>query len=176
MQKAPLKFLERLIATPSPSGFEAAAQRVWADYVSPCCDERSSDSYGNAFARLGDADKGPHIVLAGHIDELGFMVSHINDEGFLFVQGIGGIDRALFRGQRVHVHGRKGSVPGVTGSLAIHLQEPDDRKKVPELHEMYVDIGASSKEEAGSMCGWGCHHLCGRLRGAGKRPRRRARL
>ncbi len=148
MQKEPLKFLENLINTPSPSGFETGAQRVWADYVKPCCREFSSDAYGNAFARLGDPSNKPHIALAGHIDELGFMVSHINDDGFLFVQGIGGIDRALFRGQRVRVHGRDGTLPGVTGSLAIHLQDPDDRKKVPELHEMYVDIGAGSKSEA----------------------------
>lgn len=148
MDKAPLEFLKKLIDTPSPSGFETAAQRVWADYVKPHCDEFRTDAYGNAFARLGNPDNRPHIALAGHIDELGFMVSHINDDGFLFVQGIGGIDRALFRGQRVRVHGPKGSIPGVTGSLAIHLQEPEDRKKVPELHEMYVDIGAGSKAEA----------------------------
>lgn len=148
MDKAPLKFFETLIATPSPSGFETGCQRVWADYVKPHCDEFSTDAYGNAFARLGQPGKQPHIVLAGHIDELGFMVSHIGEDGFLFVQGIGGIDRALFRGQRVHVHGPGGSIDGVTGSLAIHLQEADDRKKVPELHEMYVDIGAGSKTEA----------------------------
>jgi endoglucanase len=148
MDRAPLEFLERLINTPSPSGFETGAQRVWADYVKPHCEVFSSDAYGNAFARLGKADQRPHIVLAGHIDELGFMVSHINDDGFLFVQGIGGIDRGLFRGQRVRVHGGAGTIPGVTGSLAIHLQEADDRKKVPEMHEMYVDIGAGSKAEA----------------------------
>jgi len=148
VDKAPLKFFEKLIVTPSPSGFEAGAQRVWADYVKPHCDEFTTDAYGNAFARLGEQSKRPHIVLAGHIDELGFMVSHLNEDGFLFVQGIGGIDRALFRGQRVHVHGPQGTISGVTGSLAIHLQEPDDRKKVPELHEMYIDIGAGSKAEA----------------------------
>ena len=148
VDEKPLNFLERLIATPSPSGFEVQAQRVWADYVKPFCDEFTSDAYGNAFARLGSPEQKPHVALAGHIDELGFMVSHINEEGFLFVQGIGGIDRSLFRGQRVHVHGQQRTVPGVTGSLAIHLQEPDDRKKVPEMHEMYIDIGAASKAEA----------------------------
>lgn len=148
MEEKPLNFLEHLIETPSPSGFEVAAQRVWADYVRPFCDEFSSDAYGNAFARLGDPGRKPHVALAGHIDELGFMVNHINEDGFLFVQGIGGIDRALFRGQRVHVHGRHCTVDGITGSLAIHLQEPDDRKKVPEMHEMYIDIGAISKKAA----------------------------
>ncbi|MEY4300384.1 MAG: hypothetical protein RIR25_1620 [Verrucomicrobiota bacterium] len=148
MEKAPLNFLEQLIETPSPSGFETEAQRVWARYVKPHCDEFSSDAYGNAFARLGDPQNKPHIVLAGHIDELGFMVSHINDDGFIFVQGIGGTDAGLFRGQRVRVHGPKGTILGVTGSLAIHMQGPDDRKKVPEMHEMYIDIGAGSKGEA----------------------------
>lgn len=151
MDAQPLQFLERLIATPSPSGFEAGAQRVWAEYVRPVSDEFRSDAYGNAFARLGAPDKHPHIALAGHIDELGFMVSHISEEGFLFVQGIGGVDKALFRGQRVRVHGRHGALVGVTGSLAIHLQEPDDRKKVPEMHEMYVDIGVSSRAEAAAL-------------------------
>ena len=88
VDKAPLKFFEKLIVTPSPSGFEAGAQRVWADYVKPHCDEFTSDAYGNAFARLGEQSKRPHVVLAGHIDELGFMVSHLNEDGFLFVQGI----------------------------------------------------------------------------------------
>lgn len=148
MHAPALEFLQRLIETPSPSGFETGAQRVWADYVKPHGEKFSTDAYGNAWAALGVEARSPHVVLAGHIDELGFMVSHVSDEGFLFVQGIGGIDRALFRGQRVHVHGPQGTIPGVTGSLAIHLQEPDDRKKVPELHEMFIDIGAATKAEA----------------------------
>jgi endoglucanase len=142
VDKAPLKFLENLIATPSPSGFETGAQRVFADYVKPHCDEFSTDAYGNAFARLGNPDKNPHIVLAGHIDELGFMVSHINEDGFLFVQGIGGIDRALFRGQRVHVHGPKGTIQGVTGSLAIHLQEAS--AKVRDVTKLISEIAGVS--------------------------------
>ncbi len=147
MPDASRDFLRQLLETPSPSGFEIEAQRVFAGFVRPLADEFTTDAYGNAFATLRPGLR-PCVALAGHVDELGFMISHVSDEGFLFVKGIGGIDRGLFRGQRVVVHGRAGGVPGVTGSLAIHLQEPDDRKKVPELHEMYVDIGAASKEEA----------------------------
>ena len=74
------------------------------------------------------------------------MVSHISEEGFLYFKGIGGVDKALIRGQRVTVHGSKGPVPGVTGLLAIHMQEPDDRNKVPEIYSMHIDIGVSSPQ------------------------------
>ncbi len=140
-------FLNRLLETPSPSGFETAGQRVWADYTRPLADTFDTDSYGNAFATL-NPEGSPKILLSGHADELGFMISHVNDNGFLYFQGIGGVDRALIRGQRVIVHAAGGPVPGVTGQLAVHLQEPDDRKKVPEIHEMCIDIGAKSKAEA----------------------------
>ncbi|HEY8898948.1 MAG TPA: M42 family metallopeptidase [Chthoniobacterales bacterium] len=140
-------FLTRLLETPSPSGFEAAGQRVWANHVRPHADTFESDSYGNAWATLNPAGT-PRILLAGHADELGFMVGYINDDGFLYFKGIGGVDPALIRGQRVIVHGRNGSVPGVTGQLAIHLQKPDDRKKVPDIEELTIDIGARSRAEA----------------------------
>jgi endoglucanase len=140
-------FLTRLLETPSPSGFEAAGQRVWANHVRPHADTFESDSYGNAWATLNPTGT-PRILLAGHADELGFMVGYINDDGFLYFKGIGGVDPALIRGQRVVVHGRNGSVPGVTGQLAIHLQKPDDRKKVPDIEELTIDIGARSRAEA----------------------------
>jgi putative aminopeptidase FrvX len=140
-------FLTRLLETPSPSGFEAAGQRVWADYVRPHADAFESDSYGNALATLNPAGS-PKILISGHADELGFMVGYINDDGFLYFKGIGGVDPALIRGQRVIVHGRGGDVQGVTGQLAVHLQTADDRKKVPEIHEMVIDIGARSRKAA----------------------------
>lgn len=147
MQDAARDFLTRLLETPSPSGFEAAGQRVWADHVRPFADAFESDSYGNAFATVNPSGS-PKILLSGHADELGFMVGYINDEGFLYFKGIGGVDPALIRGQRVIVHGRGGDVPGVTGQIAIHLQKPDDRKKVPDIEEMVIDIGARSRQEA----------------------------
>lgn len=146
----PYEFLKTLLNTPSPSGFETRGQKVWVDYVSRFADSVEIDSYGNAYATLnptsGEGD--PTILISGHVDELGLMVSHITDDGFLYFKGIGGVDKGLIRGQRVTVHGKAGSVPGVTGLLAIHLQEPDDRNKVPEMHSMHIDIGASSRKEA----------------------------
>lgn len=140
-------FLKQLLETPSPSGFETRGQRVWADYVSAFAAPVQSDPYGNVFASLKSGTS-PKILLAGHADELGLMVTHISDEGFLYFQGIGGVDRAMLRGRAVYVHGPKGDVHGVTGHLAIHMQSPDDRKKVPDFHEVFIDIGVRSKAEA----------------------------
>jgi len=149
-KSSPHEFLKTLLNTPSPSGFETRGQKVWVDYVSRFADSVKIDSYGNAYATLNPTSgKGdPTILISGHVDELGLMVSHITDDGFLYFKGIGGVDKGLIRGQRVMVHGKAGSVPGVTGLLAIHLQEPDDRNKVPEMHSMHIDIGASSRKEA----------------------------
>jgi endoglucanase len=147
MKHTPYEFLKTLLETPSPSGFETRGQKVWVDYVSRFADSVEIDAYGNAYATLNPKGD-PSVLFSGHVDELGLMVSYISDEGYLFFKGIGGVDRTLIRGQRVNVHGSKGSVPGVTGLLAIHLQEPDDRNKVPEMHSMYIDIGVSSRKEA----------------------------
>jgi putative aminopeptidase FrvX len=140
-------FLKKLLETPSPSGFETQGQNVWAAYARQFADKIESDSYGNVYAELNPTGL-PKIVLAGHSDELGLMISYISEEGFLYFKGIGGVDRAMLRGRRVIVHGFAGPVPGVTGHLAIHLQEPDDRKKVPEFHEVFIDIGVRSRAEA----------------------------
>jgi putative aminopeptidase FrvX len=141
-------FLKQLLETPSPSGFETRGQRIWADYVRPFAEKVRSDPYGNVYASLNAEAETPKILLSGHADELGLMVSFISDEGFLYVQAIGGVDVAMLRGQRMIVHGSEGAVSAVVGHLAIHLQEPDDRKKVPAIHEIFLDIGARNKAEA----------------------------
>jgi endoglucanase len=149
---APYAFLQMLLNTPSPSGFETRGQKIWVDYVRQFADSVEIDAYGNAFATLNpqgcDASQGdPTILFSGHVDEIGLMISYISEEGFLYFKGIGGIDRTLIRGQRVTIHGAHGPVSGVTGLLAIHLQEPDDRNKVPDIHTMHIDIGLSSRKE-----------------------------
>lgn len=153
-ESAPYEFLKTLLNTPSPSGFETRGQKVWVDYVSQFADSVEIDSYGNAYATLNPTGN-PTVFISGHVDELGFMVSHISDDGFLSIRGIGGIDNTLVRGQRVTVHGTQGPVPGVTGLLAIHMQEADDRKKVPDLHTMHIDIGVSSRKQAEKLVGIG---------------------
>ncbi len=146
MKKTSFAFLKTLLETPSPSGFVTRGQRVWLDYVKPFADETRTDAYGNCFAILNPKGS-TKILLAGHSDEIGFMVQFISDDGFIYFQSIGGSDPALARGQRVTIHAKGGPVPGVIGQLAIHLQEQDDRKKVPEWHQIIIDIGANSKKE-----------------------------
>ncbi len=150
MREPSFDFLKRLLETPSPSGFETLGQRVWISYAEQFADRIESDSYGNVFAMF-NSEGSPRILLAGHSDELGLMITHISEDGFLYFKGIGGVDRAMLRGRRVIVHGAAGPVPGVTGHLAIHMQEPDDRKKVPEFHEVFIDIGVGSRAEAGQL-------------------------
>ncbi len=147
MRKESLDFLKKLLSTPSPAGFEARGQRVWLNEVSRYADTVETDAYGNSFAILNPSGS-PKILLAGHGDELGLMVTHISEEGFIFFKSIGGMDPSLVRGQRVTIHGQKGSVSGVTGLLAIHMQDPDERKKTPEWHDLFIDIGAKNKKDA----------------------------
>ena len=141
-------FLFDLLNTPSPTGFETAGQRTWAAYVRPHADAVENDSYGTAWATLHGAagDDAPCLMLEAHADEIGFMVNHVTEKGFLRVVPLGGSDRALARGRRVRVLGADGEVPGVIGITAIHMRDKKD-DTIPEWHVMYVDVGASSKEE-----------------------------
>jgi putative aminopeptidase FrvX len=146
MRDASFDFLQAL-RTPSPSGFETRGQSLWASYAGQFADTVESDTYASVFAEL-NVGASPKIAIVGHSDQLGLMISYISEEGYLYFKGIGGVDRAMLRGRRVFVHGRGGPVPGVTGHLAIHLQGFDDRKKGPEFHEVFIDIGVHSRKEA----------------------------
>jgi endoglucanase len=139
------EFLEKLIETPSPSGFEQPAARVYREYCEPFADEVKTDVMGSTIAVLAP-DAEPKVMLSGHIDEIGFMVTNIDKKGFITFRTIGGIDMHLVPGKRVHIHTRKGKVLGVTGRTAIHLTEPDDRKKVSKVHQFWIDIGAKTKK------------------------------
>jgi putative aminopeptidase FrvX len=147
MRKESLAFLKELLTTPSPSGFERAGQRVWLDYASQYTDKTFTDTYGSAVGVLNpDAD--PKVLIVGHSDEIGLMVNHIDDKGFVYVCSIGGIDAAVVPGKRLTIHTDKGQVRGITGATAIHLRDRDNEQKPRKLHELYVDIGASSKKAA----------------------------
>ena len=142
MRKQSLDFLEQLLTTPTPSGFEAAGQKIWCDYARQFADEVVTDSYGNAAAVL-NPDASPKIMLDGHLDEIGLMIKHIDDKGFLYVQRIGGVDPALVRGKRVNIHTANRVVRGVAGASAIHLADKDKDAKPPKFHELFIDIGAA---------------------------------
>jgi endoglucanase len=141
MRKESLEFLKRLLSTPSPSGSERVNQRTWCEYARQYADEVRTDAYGNAVAVLNPRGD-PKVMLDGHVDEIGLMVKHIDDKGFVYFQRIGGVDPALVRGKRVDIHTAKGSVRGVVGAVAIHLQERDKDRKAPKMHECFIDIGA----------------------------------
>ena len=147
MRPESLEFLTTLLNTPTPSSEEARGQRVWLDYVKPFADKVETDTYGNAMAVL-NPEGSPRIMVEGHADEIAFQIQYIDENGFIYFSGVGGHDPGLARGQRVHIHGRKGEVLGVIGALAIHMQDRGKKAEVPELHELFIDIGAASRKEA----------------------------
>lgn len=140
-------FLAELLDARSPSGAEFEARAVFDRHVKPAADAYTGDPLGNRIATLNPAGD-PTLLLAGHMDELGLMVTYVNQDGFLYFQPIGGHDRSIISGRRVVIQTENGPVKGVTGKRAIHLMDEADRKKVPELHEIWIDIGAASKQDA----------------------------
>ena len=150
MNPTDFNFLKQLVETPSPSGYEQPAQRVIKNQLDDVADDLHTDVMGNLIARL-DGQGGPKVMLAGHCDEIGFMVQFVDDRGFIYFGAIGGVDPHLAPGQRVLIHTAKSEVPGVIGKKAIHLIEPKDREKVINLKKQFIDIGCSSREEVESL-------------------------
>jgi endoglucanase len=141
-------FLDRLLETPSPSGFETRGQRVWLDYVSEFADEVRTDAYGNAVA-VHEGDGDTELAVAGHGDEIGFIVRRIDDDGYVRVGSIGGADRTVSKGQHVTIHADD-PVAGVVGQTAIHLRETGE-EEYDDIGDQYVDVGATDGEEARSL-------------------------
>ena len=153
MNPEALHFLRDLLDTPSPSGSESAGQRRWLERVGPVADRTWNDAYGNCFARLDAATPdAPTIAVCGHADEIGLMVNDIDDKGFVYCRQIGGIDPGSIVGKRIRfassVDGVEEPVEGVIGATAIHLQDRTGDAKTRKLHELFIDIGCRSKEEA----------------------------
>jgi len=148
MTSAAKTFLYDLLSTPSPTGFEVRGQRKWAQYVGKFADQVESDAYGSAWGTLkGKGKKGKRIMFEAHADEIGYMVKYISKEGFISVDRVGGSDVATARGRRVDILGDKGVVRGIIGNIAIHIREDRDNEKAPKVHELWVDIGATSAGE-----------------------------
>lgn len=141
------QFLLDLLDARSPSGNEQEAQKVFEHYLSSHADRIEKDTMGNRYAYVGTGNK-PTLLLAGHLDEIALIICHVDDKGFLYFDTIGGHDRILISGRRVTILNAKGTVQGITGKRAVHLMDPEDRKKVPEIHQMWIDIGATSRSEA----------------------------
>jgi endoglucanase len=141
-----LDFLQRFVDTPSPSGFERPAQLVWREYVSQFADKVESDVQGNSIGIINERGN-PRVMLVGHCDEVGFMVNYVNDKGYIYFAAIGGVDPNIVPAKRVIIQTAKGPVKGVIGRIAIHMQDKDDEKKTPKMHEFWIDIGARNKKE-----------------------------
>jgi endoglucanase len=145
------QLLKDLLTAAGPSGHEIEAARLWREYCSSFAPDVGADSVGSSRARVPGTRGGPSLAIVGHIDEIGLHVTHIDDEGYLRFGGVGGWDPAVLVGQRVRIRTRDGSVVGVIGRKPIHLLKDDDRKKVPELKALHIDIGAANDEEARRM-------------------------
>lgn len=139
--------LTRLLDAPGPSGHEHAATDVWRETAETFADRVWVDIHGNAYAEI-NADASPTVMMAGHADEIGLMVNHIDDEGYLWVVGVGGWDPQVLVGQRVELLGEEGPVIGVVGRRAVHMIRGDDSKQAVKLTDLWIDIGAGSAEEA----------------------------
>jgi len=149
MSDAARATLMRLLNTTSPSGDEIAAARVWRHEAEQFADHVYGDVLGSSYAVLNGG--APRVLLAGHIDEIGLMISHIDDKGFCYFQPIGGWDSQVLVGQRIRILGRDSLVRGVIGKKPIHLMTPEDRTKVSRIEDLWIDIGASSRDEANEL-------------------------
>ena len=146
LSPAAVTFLKRLLDSPGPSGFESIPAAAWREEARAFADV-SGDALGNSFAIVNPTGY-PTILLAGHIDEIGLMVVHIDDEGFVYIAGIGGWDPQVLVAQRVRFLGRSGEVLGVVGKKPIHLIKTEDRDKGSKMTDLWVDIGAANRAEA----------------------------
>ncbi len=139
-------FLKQLLSTPAPAGDEQAAARIWREEARAFADEVYTDVTGNSYALLRGS--GPRVLLAGHIDEIGLMISFIDDSGFLFFDTIGGWDPQVLVGQRIRLLGKQGEVVGVVGKKPVHMMEGDERSSASKVEQLWIDIGATSRDEA----------------------------
>ena len=149
MEESSFRFLTDLLSTPSVSGFEQRAARVFRDRLAPWAEQIRTDLHGNTVAVLNPAAP-LRVMLAGHVDQIGFLVNHVNEKGYVYLTAVGGIDVAVILGSRLVVHGRHGPVLGVLGRKAVHLMKPEERDnaKKLDLSELWLDIGATDRAAA----------------------------
>ncbi|MEZ6132527.1 MAG: M42 family metallopeptidase [Planctomycetaceae bacterium] len=144
------QFLKDLLVTPGTSGFEQQIQQVIRDFTSTFADTVETDVHGNVIAAVNPTGK-RRILLDAHCDQIGLIVRHIDDQGFIRVNAVGGWDMQILLGQKVLVHTATESIPGVIARKPIHLLNENERKTVPKLSELWVDIGSQSAEETATV-------------------------
>ena len=142
-------FFRELLETPSPSGYERPVQDVVRRWCEPIADEVRTDRHGNVIAALFPKDSTPlKVMLAGHCDQIGLMVQYVDSDGFLYVQPIGGWDITILLGQYLTIWAAGGPIQGVLSRKAPHLLTAEERNKVPQFHDLWLDIGVKNKDEA----------------------------
>src|SRR3954470_13903971 len=142
--------LHKLLTAAGPSGYEQAPAAVFREAAGAFA-EVSFDTVGSSIARVPGTARGRSVAIIGHIDEIGLIVHHIDDDGFLWFTAVGGWDPVILVGQRLAIAPRNGPVAGVVGKKPIHLMGEEDRRKVPELKHLHIDIGAKDGDDARSM-------------------------
>lgn len=148
LSKSSLAFLERFLKSSGPSGFEFEPAAVFREYAGTFADEVKTDVIGNTIACI-NPDATFKVMLAGHYDEIGFQVVYVDDGGLITFRPVGGIDKHTLPGIEVDIINGKGErIPGVIGRKPIHLQTPKERETASEIKDLWIDIGAQSKEEA----------------------------
>ena len=150
ISKSSIKFLEELLSSSGPSGFEEETAGIFRDYLSKFCAKVGTDVLGNTIGVL-NPDAEYTVMLAGHYDEIGFQIVYITDDGLLYFRPNGGIDKLTVPGTEIEVTTEKGKIPGVIGKKPIHLLKPLERDKAVELEDMWIDIGAENKKEAEAL-------------------------
>lgn len=146
----PDQFLRDLLSTPGTSGYEQEIQTVIRQFVKSFADSVKTDVHGNVIAAVNEK-AAPRVLLDAHCDQIGLIVRHIDDMGFLRVNAIGGWDMQILLGQKITVHTATGPVPGVIARKPIHLLSESERKSVPRISDLWVDIGSRSQDETAEI-------------------------
>jgi putative aminopeptidase FrvX len=155
MDEKSQQFLYQYLNNPSPTGFEAAGQKIWLDYLRPYIDSYLTDAYGSV-AAIVNPDAPYKVVIEAHADEISWFVNYITEEGIVYVIRNGGSDPIIAPSKRVNIHTRKGIVKGVFGWPAIHVRD-QAKEEIPSMKNIYIDCGAKDKKELEEM---GVHVGC----------------
>ena len=147
MKKTNLNFFKSLVESHGVSGFEQEVQNIYREFVQPYSDKVETDIHGNVYAiKNGKSDF--KLMICGHADEVGLMINYISDNGFVYFKPVGGIDPTILPGQRVDIFHKKNKIRGIIGRKAVHLISPSERNNAPKISDLWIDIGAKSKEDA----------------------------
>lgn len=147
MDEGSLEYLRTLVEAGAPAGYEQPIQALFRKQTEQYGAQVETDVLGNAIAVVNGAGS-PRVMLAGHADEIGFLVRYVDDDGYLYFGAVGGWDTEVPVGQRVTIHTADGPLVGVIGKRAVHLMDADDRKKKSELHKLWIDIGTGGRKES----------------------------